>query len=87
MLVGHSMGGMTIMALADQQPELFGDRVIGVALVSTSPGRLAEVGLGVPAAAGRVLFKVAPRALDRPQPPAGARQPRRSASGADISSC
>ena len=44
-LVGHSMGGMTIMALADQQPELFGDRVIGVALVATSPGRLAEVTL------------------------------------------
>ena len=47
-LVGHSMGGMTIMALADQHPELFGDRVVGVALVSTSPGKLAEVGLGVP---------------------------------------
>ena len=27
MLVGHSMGGMTIMALADQRPELFGDRI------------------------------------------------------------
>ncbi|HSR21938.1 MAG TPA: alpha/beta hydrolase [Candidatus Eisenbacteria bacterium] len=62
-LVGHSMGGMTVMALADQHPELFGERVIGVALVSTSPGRLAEVGLGVPAAAGRVLRRVAPRAL------------------------
>ena len=36
-LVGHSMGGMTIMALADQEPELFGDRVIAVALISTSP--------------------------------------------------
>jgi pimeloyl-ACP methyl ester carboxylesterase len=62
-LVGHSMGGMTVMALADQHPELFGDRVIGVALVATSPGKLAEVGLGVPAAAGRVLMKVAPKAL------------------------
>lgn len=62
-LVGHSMGGMTIMALADQHPELFGDRVIAVALVSTSPGRLAEVTFGVPAAAGRVLRRVAPRAL------------------------
>lgn len=62
-LVGHSMGGMTVMALADQHPELFGDRVIGVALLATSPGRLAEVSLGVPAAAGRVLRRVAPRAL------------------------
>ncbi len=39
-LVGHSMGGMTIMALAEQHPELFGDRVVGVALVSTTAGRL-----------------------------------------------
>lgn len=62
-LVGHSMGGMTVMALADQHRELFGDRVIGVALVSTSPGRLAEVTFGVPAAAGRVLRRAAPRAL------------------------
>jgi pimeloyl-ACP methyl ester carboxylesterase len=63
-LVGHSMGGMTIMALADQHPELFDDRVIGVALVSTSPGKLAGIGLGLPGAAGRALFKVAPRALN-----------------------
>ena len=32
-LVGHSMGGMTIMALAEQNPELFTERVVGVALV------------------------------------------------------
>jgi pimeloyl-ACP methyl ester carboxylesterase len=62
-LVGHSMGGMTVMALADQHPEIFGDRVVGVALMSTSPGRLAEVTFGVPAAAGRVLRRAAPRAL------------------------
>lgn len=62
-LVGHSMGGMTIMALAEQHPELFGDRVAGVALVSTSPGRLAEVTFGVPVAAVRVLRRAAPRAL------------------------
>jgi pimeloyl-ACP methyl ester carboxylesterase len=62
-LVGHSMGGMTIMALAERHPELFGDRVVGVALVCTSPGRLAEVTFGVPAAAGRLLRRVAPKAL------------------------
>ena len=62
-LVGHSMGGMTIMALADQHPELFGKRIIGVGLISTSPGKLAEVSLGVPAAAGRALRRVAPKAL------------------------
>jgi len=34
-LVGHSMGGMTIMALARQHPELFGPKVTGVVLIST----------------------------------------------------
>lgn len=63
-LVGHSMGGMTIMALADQRPELFGDRVVAVALIATSPGRLAEVTFGVPAAAGRALRRAAPKALN-----------------------
>jgi pimeloyl-ACP methyl ester carboxylesterase len=35
-LVGHSMGGMTIMALADEHPEFFGTKIIGVALISTT---------------------------------------------------
>jgi pimeloyl-ACP methyl ester carboxylesterase len=60
MLVGHSMGGMTVLALADLHPGLFGDRIVGVALMATSPGRLAEVALGPPTFTGRVLRKVAP---------------------------
>jgi pimeloyl-ACP methyl ester carboxylesterase len=47
-LIGHSMGGMTIMALAEQHPELFVDRVRGVVFISTSGGKLDEVTLGVP---------------------------------------
>jgi len=39
-LVGHSMGGMTIMALAEQHPEVFGDRIVGVGLISTTAGGL-----------------------------------------------
>lgn len=39
-LVGHSMGGMTIMALAEHRPDLFGNRVVGVMLVSTTAGGL-----------------------------------------------
>jgi pimeloyl-ACP methyl ester carboxylesterase len=35
-LVGHSMGGMTIMALAAQHPGLFGTRVIGTGLIATA---------------------------------------------------
>ncbi|WP_218566726.1 alpha/beta fold hydrolase [Vallicoccus soli] len=64
-LVGHSMGGMTVMALADQHPELFGERVVGVALVSTSPGKLADVTLGAPAAAGRLLRRAVPTVFDQ----------------------
>jgi pimeloyl-ACP methyl ester carboxylesterase len=39
-LVGHSMGGMTIIALAEHYPELFGSRIAGVALISTTAGGL-----------------------------------------------
>jgi pimeloyl-ACP methyl ester carboxylesterase len=42
-LVGHSMGGMTIMALADQHPELFGSKVIGTVLISTAAGTIDPV--------------------------------------------
>jgi len=44
-LVGHSMGGMSVMALARQRPELFGTRVVGVFLLATSAGGLVETGL------------------------------------------
>jgi pimeloyl-ACP methyl ester carboxylesterase len=37
-LVGHSMGGMSVVALAEEHPELFGDRVVGVGLISTTAG-------------------------------------------------
>jgi pimeloyl-ACP methyl ester carboxylesterase len=37
-LIGHSMGGMTIMALADQHPEMFGTKVIGAVLIATAAG-------------------------------------------------
>jgi pimeloyl-ACP methyl ester carboxylesterase len=47
-LVGHSMGGMTIVALAESHPELFGTRIAGVALVSTTAGGLSPVRLLVP---------------------------------------
>ncbi len=43
-LLGHSMGGMTVMALARQRPELFGPRVRGVFLLATSSGGLVEAG-------------------------------------------
>lgn len=45
-LIGHSMGGMTILSMTRQKPELVRDRVIGVALISTTAAGLAETGLG-----------------------------------------
>ncbi|SFT58317.1 Pimeloyl-ACP methyl ester carboxylesterase [Actinopolyspora lacussalsi subsp. righensis] len=47
-LAGHSMGGMAIMALAEQRPELFRERIAGVALLSTSAGQVGARGLPKP---------------------------------------
>ena len=47
-LAGHSMGGMTVMALAERHPELFADRVAAVAFVSTSAGALSRAGATLP---------------------------------------
>lgn len=60
MLVGHSMGGMTIMALAAQHPEVFEDRVYGVALIATTAGGLSSGMLGLPPGVGAVFHRVAP---------------------------
>jgi pimeloyl-ACP methyl ester carboxylesterase len=61
-LVGHSMGGMTVMALADQHPELFGTKIVGVALLATSSGKVAESFLQVPAALSGPFRRIAPHA-------------------------
>ncbi|MFT7840808.1 alpha/beta hydrolase [Saccharothrix sp. BKS2] len=63
LLVGHSMGGMTIMALAEQHPALV-DRLAGVVLVATSSGELAGTTLGLPGALGR-LFTAGEKAVNR----------------------
>ncbi|GAA0613741.1 hypothetical protein GCM10009547_14540 [Sporichthya brevicatena] len=64
-LVGHSLGGMVVMGYADAHPKLFGDRIVGVALLATSPGRLAEMTLGLPAAIVQRLWPVAPTVVNR----------------------
>jgi pimeloyl-ACP methyl ester carboxylesterase len=58
-LIGHSMGGMSIMALAEQHPDLFGDRVIGVGLLSTSAGGLDETPIALPGWPGRLVRRIA----------------------------
>ncbi|HVT65383.1 MAG TPA: alpha/beta hydrolase [Mycobacteriales bacterium] len=69
-LVGHSMGGMTILSLADQRPDLFGERIVGVGLLSTSTGNLAKELVGVPGVVSRMI---------NPLVPSGARLVRRRA--------
>ncbi len=57
-LVGHSMGGMTIMELSRLRPEWFGEAIIGVGLLSTAAGELAEDSpiRGIP---GRAFSRIA----------------------------
>ncbi|HSE08563.1 MAG TPA: alpha/beta hydrolase [Nocardioidaceae bacterium] len=62
-LVGHSMGGMSIMSLADHHPELFGDRVVGVALVATTAGGLRTHRVISPYLPERVMRQLTPRAM------------------------
>lgn len=60
-LAGHGIGGMTIMELALQRPDLFtGDRarVGGVCFVATSGGELRSVTLGLPDAGPWVKDKI-----------------------------
>jgi pimeloyl-ACP methyl ester carboxylesterase len=64
-LVGHSMGGMSVLALADRRPELFtparqGGRISAVALVGTAAGAFAETIFGIPGVVGRAIRPVAP---------------------------
>ncbi len=79
-LVGHSMGGMTVMGLADVAPELFGTKVVGAALVSTSSGNLAELSFGLPDFLTRVRAAVLPiAAFTMRRRPAVAERTRRLA--------
>jgi pimeloyl-ACP methyl ester carboxylesterase len=56
-LVGHSMGGMTIMSLAAQRPELFQRQVKAVALLDTSARRPEEHTFGLRGPLARLFLK------------------------------
>lgn len=53
-LVGHSMGGMSVISLLATHPELLGGRVVGVALVATTAGGIDP---------GRILLPLLPARL------------------------
>ncbi|MFF3667371.1 alpha/beta fold hydrolase [Microtetraspora malaysiensis] len=63
-LVGHSMGGMSIMAFAARHPELLASRVKGVALLSTSSGGLSRHAFGLPWPVGRIAGLITPIVFD-----------------------
>ena len=46
-LAGHSMGGMTVMALAERHPDLVRERVRGAGFVATASDDMAEMRLGI----------------------------------------
>ena len=56
-LVGHSMGGMSMMAFAEQYPEVVAERVVGVAFIATSAGGVGQL---LPGAPGRLLDRAQP---------------------------
>ncbi|BDT90342.1 alpha/beta fold hydrolase [Nocardia sputorum] len=45
-LAGHSMGGMTALTYAGQNPHEIGTRIVGVALLATAADGLADAGFG-----------------------------------------
>lgn len=56
-LVGHSMGGMTIMALGELDPEMVKERVSAVAFIGTSPGGITLANGGRVATFGRIMLE------------------------------
>lgn len=63
-LLGHSMGGMAVMALAEQHPDVF-ERVGGVVLASTSASELVNESFGLPERLTRWGRTLAPEVLRR----------------------
>jgi pimeloyl-ACP methyl ester carboxylesterase len=56
-LVGHSMGGMTTMALGASHPDVIKERVTAFGCISTSPGGLPLANGDLGASAGRILLE------------------------------
>jgi pimeloyl-ACP methyl ester carboxylesterase len=71
-LIGHSLGGMTIMALAEGDPELFAERICGVAFLNTSAGDIGRSGLPRPLLSRRNPIMPVAKRLSRWAPSARA---------------
>jgi pimeloyl-ACP methyl ester carboxylesterase len=69
-LVGHSMGGMTVLAHARQFPKRYGNRIVGVALIASAAEGVSRSPLGEilrnPALeAARLAVRYAPKTVHR----------------------
>ncbi len=64
-LVGHSMGGMTLMAFGEQHPEVVRERVVAVAFIATSAGGGRLLSLGFGEAVGALIARMGPGVLGR----------------------
>ena len=63
-LIGHSMGGMTLMGFGALYPELVGSRVVGACFMATSAGGEGNlISLGYGALVGRLIERYGPGAL------------------------
>lgn len=62
-LVGHSMGGMAIMGLADRHSELVAARVVGAVFVNTSCGDLMPLTFGLRPVLARLVARGETRVL------------------------
>ncbi|GLZ46172.1 alpha/beta hydrolase [Actinomycetospora sp. NBRC 106375] len=57
-LAGHSMGGMTLMALAERHPGLVAERVVGIAFVATASDDMARLDLALPGRRGEAVGRI-----------------------------
>ncbi len=74
-LVGHSMGGMTMMSLAGRNPELIRSRVLAAAFVATSAGGRGMTSLGFGPVLGRAIGRVGARGAHPARAPPGVARP------------
>ncbi|MDQ1680554.1 MAG: hypothetical protein QOI42_1413 [Frankiaceae bacterium] len=81
-LVGHSMGGIAVQALVEDFPDLLRERIVGVALISSSAGELQEVTFGLPRAVVRPLRRALPPLVQTL--PAALELARRAGGGARV---
>ncbi|TDW14916.1 alpha/beta fold hydrolase [Kribbella kalugense] len=79
---GHSMGGMTLMELGDQRPDLIGDRIRAAVMVSTSSGHIGEGAFGLPRRLDPATARFAPRVMNLVGTRADRRVARHSDGGA-----